>query len=326
MTLIYISGGGGLRSNPVNSVLPSFTGDDEGEALQTGSNGTWDYDNGFTYRWLLDGDPISGATSINYTTHNKDDEAGTLSLEVTAIGDAGNTAAESAGTYIKDQHWLKVGFLFGETGTNTNQDMVDESSFANTINNWIGTAQCSTANFAFGTRSLLLDGNSDYITTPDNALLSVANDEKMCIEARIYIRDLTEQRLIISGRDSAGAEEYEMKINEDGSLRFNLYDVTPRATLASSAGAILINTWYHVAASRTQPGATWRLWIDGTLQDTKSESSEPASNTFGTRIGHNPSGDADRWWDGYIDEIRITQGEERYSANFTSLPRAFSRS
>lgn len=48
---------------PVNSVLPAITGTTTVGQTLTCSNGTWTQSPSYSYQWLRDGSPISGATA-----------------------------------------------------------------------------------------------------------------------------------------------------------------------------------------------------------------------------------------------------------------------
>lgn len=70
-----------------------------------------------------------------------------------------------------------------------------------------------------------------------------------------------------------------------------------------------LNAWSHLAASRS--GDTLRLFVNGVASDTTLASSEDISIiTIG---GHHSS----EFMNGYIDDVRITQGVARYTANFS---------
>jgi hypothetical protein len=81
-----------------------------------------------------------------------------------------------------------------------------------------------------------------------------------------------------------------------------------------STTSITINTWHHVALSRSS-GVT-RLFLNGVQEggnytDTNNYLSSQAC-LGNTTAFINPT------WAGYLDEIRVTQGVGRYTANFTA--------
>jgi len=81
----------------------------------------------------------------------------------------------------------------------------------------------------------------------------------------------------------------------------------------TAAGTIAVDTWYHVAASRE--GTSLRVFIDGVLVNTSTNSN---NMNFGRlRVGSNGSNTGE-WFHGWMDELRITKGVARYTANFTA--------
>jgi hypothetical protein len=80
------------------------------------------------------------------------------------------------------------------------------------------------------------------------------------------------------------------------------------------------NTWHHYAVTRS--GNTWRLFIDGVLQQTIT-SSVSLDNGTASRIFIGTESPTAGNWAGYLDEFRITKGYARYTANFTPPTSAY---
>jgi hypothetical protein len=93
-------------------------------------------------------------------------------------------------------------------------------------------------------------------------------------------------------------------------LNLALWDGTTQHT--ASIG-VSINTWTHVAAVRKSNVLS--LFIQGVLGYQGSMSANFAGSGV-YYIGGN-YGANNRWFEGYIDELRITMGAARYTANFT---------
>ena len=79
------------------------------------------------------------------------------------------------------------------------------------------------------------------------------------------------------------------------------------------------DTWYHVAVTRS--GNTWKLFLNGTAEDTITNSGSITSANgdrfvIGALAGGNFS--ADLYMDGYIEDVRVTIGHARYTSNFTA--------
>ena len=81
--------------------------------------------------------------------------------------------------------------------------------------------------------------------------------------------------------------------------------------------ALSNNTWYHVAVTRS--GSTWRLFLNGTQEDSVTQSSYITDSGSTTRLGnYGPSATASDGLNGYIEDFRITRGVARYTSNFTA--------
>jgi len=98
-----------------------------------------------------------------------------------------------------------------------------------------------------------------------------------------------------------------MKIN------FVLYTTSGNHEV-QSPNAISLDTWYHLAFSRTSSGV-YNVYIDGTRYSTFTESATYQSAGDVMVIGNSGTGStAARYLDGYMQDIRITQGLARYTA------------
>ena len=80
------------------------------------------------------------------------------------------------------------------------------------------------------------------------------------------------------------------------------------------------DTWYHVAVTRS--GNTWRLFLNGTVEDTITNSTDIVDGgADGLIVGALAGGIAGgpyNYMDGYIDDVRVTVGHARYTSNFTA--------
>lgn len=85
------------------------------------------------------------------------------------------------------------------------------------------------------------------------------------------------------------------------------------ADMLVSSVAANDSAWHHYAVTRS--GNTWRLFIDGVLQQTITSSVSLDNNTPST---FNIGTESSSFWAGYIDDLRITKGVARYTASFTA--------
>lgn len=187
----------------------------------------------------------------------------------------------------------------------TNAAILDYSKL-NTLQT-VGDAKISTAQSKWGGSSMAFDGTGDYLTTP-NAVQFNASAGNWTIEAWVNFSSNTVSQPLIVGnpRNFYFVYVYETSqtklILGDGSINPILVVISP-----PSAG-----TWWHMCCVKN--GSTYTVYQNGVAQASTTTS---LSNTTlnGFYIGHDPGGAT--YFNGYIDDLRITKGYARYTANFT---------
>lgn len=95
----------------------------------------------------------------------------------------------------------------------------------------------------------------------------------------------------------------------DWDIRIGVDPGNPRGTVA-----IPLNTWTHIAVTRQ--GSTFIGWVNGVIDQTFSSNAVISDANSGYFLGHWHDGWT-RFFNGYIDDLRITKGVARYSADFT---------
>lgn len=80
---------------------------------------------------------------------------------------------------------------------------------------------------------------------------------------------------------------------------------------APAQGVITSDTWHHMAVTRS--GTDWKIWIDGSLYTSGTLSYNILANTL--YLGTNHGGK--EYFNGNIDDLRITLGVARYTEAFT---------
>ena len=101
-----------------------------------------------------------------------------------------------------------------------------------------------------------------------------------------------------------------------GKLAFGAIGHTSSDILLMAANPLTLNQWQHVAVSRQ--GTTSRLFINGEVVAVDTSSSSIVGNAaWICSIGSLHYTDGQRPFRGQIDEVRITKGVARYTANFS---------
>jgi len=201
-----------------------------------------------------------------------------------------------------DIYFNNVSLLLHFDGANSSTTFTDSSENSKTLTA-NGNAQISTAQSKFGGASGLFDGSGDEVSFANSSDFAFSGD--FTIEAFVYIvvSDTTDRNIYITANNgglSFGLNGKKLQVGANNVA----YDVKTSADIATSQ-------WVHVAASRS--GTTLRLFVNGT-QDGSATITRTYTSSGSHYIG---SGGSLNYFNGYIDELRITKGVARYTANFT---------
>ncbi len=222
-------------------------------------------------------------------------------------------------TTVGDVHFPNVKLLMPFNGSNGATSASDLSNKNNT-SSFSGNAQISTAQSKFGGSSLAFDGTGDKITIGDSYWNDAISTGDFTIEywLRINVQS-TSQRTITNYSGSTNG--WGMYYSSNNYMEFFWVNSSTFYYLNNATGgaksAIPNDTWTHVAVTRS--GDTWRLFLNGTAENTRTSLAHTI--TTSTRdeltLGCRPD-TGTQYLNGYIDDLRITVGEARYTSNFTA--------
>ena len=190
----------------------------------------------------------------------------------------------------------------------------------------VGNAQISTAQSKFGGGSIGLGSNDAYLLTNPTTSLEFGSGD-FTIEFWWYPTSTSRQALYHGsfGADwSIGIDYSSVSTNQKigiwASSNGSSWNLINADGGGNGIGTITItqNAWNHIAYVRS--GTTWMLFVNGVrdLNLTGISGSVVNRATYSKGIGV--------WWSttamaeasGYIDDLRITKGYARYTANFTA--------
>lgn len=197
-------------------------------------------------------------------------------------------------------------------GANGGTTIYDECGKAATL---VGTAQTSTAQKVFGNSSLLLDGNSDYVTFADSDDWTFGTGDftiDFWFRATSFAGGWNQ---ILGQIDNVGSNFWFVGI-ANGGTSINMTGAGDSAVNIGANYAFSTGTWYHIAIVRNGNDKDhWHFFVNGQEQATSATSYNPnfGNNANALRIG-NAWG---YYWDGYLDELRISKGIARWTADFT---------
>ena len=224
-----------------------------------------------------------------------------------------------AGQSSGETSFNKVSLLLPFDGSDTATSTSDESDNSHTIT-FAGTAQLDTAQNKFGTASLLLDGDSDYIQVADHDSFDF-DAENFTVECWIRFAALGNNTIFShwANGTASSMSYYLTYFNGSGILRLGYYlsgNADTSYSWSPSTG-----TWYHIALERS--GTTIKVYIDGTSVISVSASTtalRDSEDPFRVGVFNDASTGSptlDWYFNGHIDDLRITKGIARYGTNFT---------
>jgi hypothetical protein len=262
-------------------------------------------------------------------------KTGTVSGNITRIGARYDGGGNAIAQYITDfkvvvgtagntSNYTPPTAPASATGSTLMLSMQNAGIFDNAMMNnleTLGNAQISTSVVKYGTGSLAFDGTGDVLKSPDS--LSIAfGSGNFTVEGWINLNSVAAPtKGIIFGlsENAFGLRVGQGYLGSRNGLNIVRAGV---ADLEYCAFTFAINTWYHIAVVRS--GTTIYFFVDGVQQTT--QGSGGSSYTFpasplGLYVGANNDGNEN--FNGYIDDLRITKGYARYTANFTPPTEAF---
>lgn len=205
----------------------------------------------------------------------------------------------------------------------TNAGILDNAEMNDLVT--VGSAQVSTSVFKYGTGSMYFAGaTANYLVYPSPTYISGTED--FTLECWIYLSNITTNstKVIVAGTDSNSlgfrvGQSYNNNVQALSIFKSQVSD-NDYALFTFAA-----STWYHVAVTRQ--GSTIRFFVNGVQGTTQGTSvgaySFPATATTKIGVGTGTGNVLSEPFAGYIDDLRITKGYARYTANFTPPTAAF---
>ena len=205
-------------------------------------------------------------------------------------------------------------------------DYLDSSIAAHGAGTGVGTAQVTTIS-RIGAGSLLLDGNSDYVTYPDSADWNLGNT--FTVDTWIKVNGATGDLQQICGQfpNNQNATVL-LQVYPEGNVIYAGFYVASAWTLRFSAPYTpRYGVWQHIALVRVDGGnadTSWRIFLDGVqLALTKTLGNWNAAFPVLTASMYVGMSQNAYYFNGYIDELRISKDTARWTAGFTPQTTAY---
>lgn len=182
-----------------------------------------------------------------------------------------------------------------------------------------GNAQIDTAQSKFGGASGLFDGTGDFLSVPDHADFDLSGGI-WTIDCWIRFPTTAVERVLWSSATD-GDNYIECQLDSSERIVLIIQAANVNVVAFSPATVLSINTWYHIAC--IENGNDYYIGIDGALT-AASDTDRPANYTGAFEIGRlNEAGNED-YFNGWIDEFRVSKGIARWQQNFPVFDHAYS--
>jgi len=205
-----------------------------------------------------------------------------------------------------------------------NGGIIDQHS-TNVLENIAG-AQLSTSIKKYNNSSLSFSSaSSQYLFMSNKSLAFIFAGGDFTIELWVNISDTSGRKYILGpGTDTAshykgfGLEIWGQQLCMWASSNGTSWDLLECDTSANRGSTLLSSgTWYHIAVTRN--GNTYRSFVNGTIEKTFTVSGSIYSDsTIPYNIGRTAYQSGNFYYNGYMDDLRITKGYARYTSNFTA--------
>jgi len=175
----------------------------------------------------------------------------------------------------------------------------------------VGDAHVENSVKKYGTGSMQFDGTTGYLEAPASRLFDFG-DGDFTIEFWMYNQ---------SDSDDRGGI-FELYVNDNNYLRLFRQTGNQLEVQVSNAGSrnvdistsITEDQWTHIAL--VVNNGTMTVYKDGTSVGSDGLFTLPDLSSAQVLVGLDLLNTA-RWYTGYIDDLRVTKGVARYTANFT---------
>lgn len=207
-----------------------------------------------------------------------------------------------------DPYWSNVSNLLHFNGSNNSTTFTDEKSTTWTS---IG-AIISTTTSMFGGGSGYFNGTSAYIYASSKPVFGLNN---FTVEFNFYQipgGPSTQYICCVYGILN-NQRSWGIPITDTGNIYAFLSTTGSSANIQINGGAVTQSTWHHCALVRN--GVVFTLYIDGVSVGSTSNSDSLFNSTSPLIVGKEDT--ASWFFNGYIDELRITNGVARYTSSFT---------
>jgi hypothetical protein len=195
----------------------------------------------------------------------------------------------------------------------TNAGVIDNAMLNNLVT--VGTSQITIFNYKYGNGSITFSGTGAWLTAPNITALQLSTGD-FTIEGWVGINATGTAYGIVS--KGAAATGWSVNITSGNVLQFSY-----TATALTGTTALIAGGWYYFAVVRSGSGTgNLKIYLNGTADATSAGAvTDNFNQTSILYVGASRTGTTPL--NGYIDDLRITKGVARYTADFAAPQQAF---
>jgi hypothetical protein len=261
---------------------------------------------GTTVNCYVNGVPLTPVTGVSYSW---------VQSGIVTIGKNGGVSNTYLNGYISNFRIVKGTTLYPWIPSTTALTTTSQNATASQVS--LLTAQSATIvdngnggpgqpTYITGTPYItLLNGTSQYITTPTNAALSFTGD--FTVEGWFYFKSVTQGTLFHIGTETTNRFVFFLS---SGGIQGNWYT----GVSLSLGGSLSVGIWYHIAFTRTS--GTIICYINGTATgSTIGQGGTLGDGKFS--IGYEPTNSGSPYLSAYVTNVRAVNGIVVYTGAFT---------
>ena len=215
-------------------------------------------------------------------------------------------------SYVSTSSDSTVSLLLHMEGANDSTTFTDKSYSpkAATVS---GNAKISTSTAKFGSSSAYFDGSGDFLSYAYSSDFDLSGGT-YTIEGWVNPSSLASEMGVICKHGFAIGADWMFYITNSTTVKF----YTNGAAYTRTVPTISTGTWYHFAVVRSAATGLISIYWNGTLAGaTISATTTNTAATLG--IGADRPNNPQVYFNGYIDEIRLTKGAARYTLSLIHI-------
>lgn len=244
-------------------------------------------------------------------------------MKLKAVTPPSVSDADYTKLYAEKMYDENLKLLSNFEGADAATTIKDESERGNYISFYNHT-KIKTTTAKFGNSSILFDGTDDYLGVQDSDNWNFGTGD-FTIEGWFNFSGTGEQTIMGQYQDANNRWRIEKDATTHNLLMIFVSGGTTQGYyyMTSAWGSFATGTWFHLAYIRN--GSNAYIFINGVSQ-TLTTFTSFSTNNVGNIVGPlymGQTGASTLYFNGYMDEIRISKGIARWTSNFTSPTSAY---